>query len=64
MDFAVGAVNQIISALHEEMKTSITKILNDHGISIPDLFAPVPLNPFEGLETENKQAQFYKDHFG
>ena len=64
VDFAVGAVNQIISALYEEMKTSITKILDDRGISVPDLFVPAPLNPFEGLETEYKQAQFYKDHFG
>ena len=48
------------------MKTSITKSLGDRGISVQnvDLFSPAPLNIFEGLETEYKQTQFNKDHFG
>lgn len=66
IDFAIGAVNQIISAVYEEMMSSVIKTLRDRGISVPDvdLFASAPLNLFEGLETEYKQTQFYKDHFG
>jgi hypothetical protein len=65
VDFTVGAVNQIISIVHEDLKKSITRSLNNMGVpitDIDDLFNPEDI--FEGLETEYQQTKFYKDHFG
>ena len=67
VDFTVGAVNQIISIVYEDLRKSVIQSLNDIGVPTQDicidhLFSPE--NIFEELETEYQQTKFYKDHFG
>ena len=65
VDFTVGAVNQIISIVYEDLKKNVTQSLNGMGVAITDidhLFNPEDI--FDGLETEYQQTKFYKDHFG
>ena len=52
VDFTVGAVNQIISIVHEDLKKNVTQSLNSMGVAITDidyLFNPEDI--FDGLET-------------
>ena len=67
VDFAVGAVKQIVSIIYENVKKSVTQSLEEKGLDIPThelegLFTPIDI--FEGLETEYQQTKFYRDHFG
>lgn len=67
VDFAVGAVKQIVSLIYKNVRKSVTQSLVDKGCNIPTsevegLFSPIDI--FEGLETEHQQTKFYKDHFG